>query len=290
MLPRETHHSISFIRAAYEKSLKSCFVWSFGFLVFCFWVSSVFCVAWGIGKLVRRQEAGVYDDEESSLTFPIAFLTSHTFLQPSWSPYTTPPASDWYRIKSMINHWKYAPNGLTGWPGYVKEFRKSFAANLLVYGCQFWQVYAKSELLWQKYLYDCHEFPLRKLSAKYLTCVPSYGGPTLSIIVLCISVPIWPILPSQSWLVAGNQSGPFLCIFPPDLPQYRTLAWPRCVSISGVSTDPTSEFVAAGPSPPLSWSRWVKSVQINFMILTPGPKCQATHGPELCRAIYHSSH
>ena len=40
------------------------------------------------------------------------------------------------------------------------------------------------------------------------------------------------------------------------------------VSISGVSTDPTSECVAAGPSPPLSWSRWVKSVQINFMILS----------------------
>ena len=62
---------------------KSCFVWSFGFLVFLILgVISILC------RLRQREvgeEAGggVYDDEESSLTFPIAFLTSHTFLQPS---------------------------------------------------------------------------------------------------------------------------------------------------------------------------------------------------------------
>ena len=84
-------------------------VWSMDWCVFSFsgchhqyFVSPEARCWWG----GRRRRPG--DDEESSLTFPIAFLTSHTFLQPSWSPYSTPPASDLYRIKSLINHWKYA--------------------------------------------------------------------------------------------------------------------------------------------------------------------------------------
>ena len=69
--------------------------------------------------------------------------------------------------------------------------------------------------------------------------------------------------------MAGNQSGPFLCIFPPDLPQCRTLAWP------GLGVSPALEsqltrhrnvLLLAPPRPVLVTG--VKSVQINFMILT----------------------
>ena len=100
--------------------------------------------------------------------------------------------------------------------------------------------------------------------------------------------PFYPHSPAGWWLETNQVH--FYAYFPLTFlsaGHWRLAA--GCVSISGVSTDPTSECVAAGPSPPLSWSRWVKSVQINFMILTPGHNARQHTGTRTLQSL-HSSH